>query len=147
MDTCDVSIGGGKNFPKNETERSNWLDKMQNQTGLSLRELEKLLERYGTEAEAVSSFMVKDNDQPLDFHMDYTIREILYLIKNEYVVHLDDLILRRTTIALKGELTYLLLKEIGAIMGKLNNWPKNTLEEEINRTVEILSRKHNLNLK
>lgn len=147
VDTCDVSIGGGKNFPKNETERSNWLDKMQNQTGLSLRELEKLLERYGTEAEAVSSFMVKDNDQPLDFHMDYTIKEILYLIENEYVVHLDDLILRRTTIALKGELTYLLLREIGTIMGKVNNWPNNTLEEEINRTVEILSRKHNLNLK
>ena len=62
-------------------------------------------------------------------------------------MHLDELILRRTTIALKGELTYSLLKEIGSIVGKLNNWSENALAEEINRTVEILSRKHNLKLK
>ncbi|SMG40877.1 glycerol-3-phosphate dehydrogenase/oxidase [Arenibacter troitsensis] len=147
IDTWDISIGGGKNFPKNKTERNNWLDKIQSQTGLSVRKLEKLLERYGTEAEAVASFMVKDNDQPLDFHTEYTFREMMYLVKNEYVVHLDDLILRRTTIALKGELTYSLLKEIGSILGKLNNWSENTLEEEINRTLEILSRNHNLKLK
>lgn len=147
IDTYNISIGGGENFPKNNAERNNWLNKMQSESGLSISKLEKLLERYGTEAEAISSFMILERDQNLDFHPDYTLREIMYLIENEYVVHLDDLILRRTTIALKGELTYSLLKEIGGIIGKFNRWSKNTLEEEIDRTVELLSRKHNLKLK
>lgn len=145
--TCDISIGGGKDFPKNKEERNNWFYKMQSRSGLSAHKLEILLERYGTGAEAVVAFMVKDNDQPLVFHREYTVREIMYLVQNEFVVHLDDLILRRTTIALIGELTYSLLKEIGAIVGKLHNWSENALEEEINRTAEILSRKHNLKLK
>tara|TARA_R110002050_G_scaffold177889_1_gene311101 strand:- start:68149 stop:69840 length:1692 start_codon:yes stop_codon:yes gene_type:complete len=146
-DTYDISIGGGKQFPNSENARDNWFCKMENKTGLPLNKLETLLERYGTEAEAVASFMVKDNDQPLDFHTEYTYREIMYLVHNEYVVHLDDLILRRTTIALKGELTYSLLKEIGSIVRKLNNWSENALAKEINRTVEILRHKHNLKLK
>lgn len=145
--TRDIPIGGGKEFPKSKVERNKWLDKMQSRSGLSIPKLEVLLERYGTGAEAVADYMVKDKDQPLVFHKEYTIREIMYLAHTEFVVHLDDLILRRTTIALIGELTYSLLKEIGDIVGKSNKWSETTLEEEINRTIEILNLKHNLKLK
>ena len=38
-------------------------------------------------------------------HAGYSTREMLFLIRNEAVEHLDDLLLRRTTLAISGQLS------------------------------------------
>ncbi len=56
----------------------------------------ELFSRYGTEAEAIAAFIVAAPDAPYR-RRPYSEREILFLIRNEAVEHLDDVLLRRTT--------------------------------------------------
>jgi hypothetical protein len=44
----------------------------------------------------------------------------------ERVVHLDDLIMRRTLIGILGKLTLPLLKELAAIVAKVPPWPRSS---------------------
>ena len=101
------------------------------------------MDRYGTKAEAVAKYLAAGPDQRLRFHADYSKREIEYLIENEYVVHVDDLVLRRTTIAIKGELTNELLQELVTIQAEYLGWLPGEKVAETERVLNILSQKHN----
>jgi glycerol-3-phosphate dehydrogenase len=145
-DSTHLPIGGGKEFPQTEEARWQWLTRLQTQTNLDPARLKILLQRYGTRAEQISAFLVAAPDAPLTSHSGYSQREIEFIICQEQVVHLDDLILRRTAIALQGELTGVLLEELAAIMARLQHWSKVETNAEIDRTLTILQEKHGLNL-
>ena len=144
--TEDLPIGGGKGFPKSDQARRQWLSRLEQQTRLPEQRLLVLLDRYGTRAEQVATFLVGGPDQPLEHHAGYSRREIEFIIRHEGVVHLDDLLLRRTAIALLGELTGELLEEIAGITGQLRQWSGEQAAEEIDRTLEILRNKHRIDV-
>jgi glycerol-3-phosphate dehydrogenase len=132
------AIGGGKAFPVDEKAREKWLTALQEKTGLSRDRVSILLDRYGTRAEAVAEFMVEQPDQPLRHHSGYSRREIEFIIRYERVEHLDDLLLRRTAIAMLGELTGELLNELSSIVAADRRWTKEAADAEADRAVEIL---------
>jgi len=70
--------------------------------GLSGRRMAEMFARYGTDAEAVGDFITAGPDAVLP-HAGYSMRELQFLIRGEAVEHLDDLLLRRTTLAVSGE--------------------------------------------
>jgi glycerol-3-phosphate dehydrogenase len=144
--STNMAIGGGKDFPQTDAARNQWLARLQHQAHLSLERLDTLLQRYGTRAEQVAAFLVAGPDIPLMHHPGYSRREIEFLICQERVVHLDDLILRRTSITLQGELTNSLLEELAATMAQLQHWSKVETYEEIERTLTILQERHGLSL-
>jgi len=137
-DAESLAIGGGKDFPKDDDARRQWLAEMAEETKLPEERLTTLLDRYGTRAEPVAAHLVAGQDEPLRYHATYTRREIEFLVANEGVVHLDDLVLRRTAIALLGELTAELLDELAVIAAPLRSWPEDETAGEIERTTEIL---------
>ena len=65
----------------------------------------QLLERYGTRAEAYLGEIEGEQETPLAHHAGYSRTEIAWLVRTERVVHLADLVLRRTSIAFTGALT------------------------------------------
>jgi glycerol-3-phosphate dehydrogenase len=67
-------------------------------------------------------------------------------LKNEFVNHLDDLILRRTVIALSGELTSELFIELADIYSDFFQLNLDVKSKEIERTKAILTQKHGVNL-
>jgi len=136
--TEKLSIGGGKDFPKRKGETQQWLAGLQQRTQLPENRLTTLLARYGTRAEPVALFLAAEPDEPLQHHEGYSRREIEFIVRNERVMRLEDLVLRRTAIALLGELTNELLDELVAIVADVNQWPEGEIESQINRTVEIL---------
>ena len=142
----ELVIGGGKNFPKDDKAKHRWLDRLQESTNLSHERLATLLMRYGGTAERVAQFLTQGADQPLRFHPAYSYREIEYIICYERVFHLDDLILRRTSMALLGEVSSDLLGELADIMASLRNWKPPEIEGELNRTLKILQEKHGIEL-
>lgn len=101
VSTADRAIGGGRGFPAN---RRAFIDGLADRTGLHRSRIETLFARYGTDAEALATFASQAADGPMP-DPDYSAREMLFLIRNEAVEHLDDLLLRRTTLAVSGDLS------------------------------------------
>ncbi len=142
VNTKEVAIGGGKAYPRGEEAQAAWLARLQAQTGLALPRLQTLFGRYGTRAEAVAQFIAAGEDAPLDDAPDYSARELLFLAEHEKVAHLDDLLLRRTLLAMLGQVTGRVLRQAGQIMGAAHGWRAEQTEAEIQRTIEILVTRH-----
>jgi glycerol-3-phosphate dehydrogenase len=130
-DSADVPIGGGKGYPR-----------MPEGTGLPRERLATLLERYGTGADKVAAYLEAGPDTPLDCHAGYTLREIEFMALNERVVHLDDLILRRTLMGLLGEVSGSLLEELAAIVSPILGWSEQDAAAEVERTIRLLEKVH-----
>jgi glycerol-3-phosphate dehydrogenase len=107
--------------------------------------MRSLFERYGTVADAVAAYMAAGHDELLPGG-DYSAREIQYLIANEYVEQLEDLLLRRTTIAITGALSTDLLDAVLDILAVEKNW--NGARKAIERTdfLALLQRRHGVDL-
>ena len=144
--TADLPIGGGKGYPTTGAERSKWLASLHEKTQLPAERLEVFLDRYGTRAEGVAQFLCAAPDQPLCCLPEYTRREIQFVASQEIIVHLDDLILRRTLMALLGQLTLDLLEELARELAPVLGWSEERAQEEIERTVEVLKKVHGVEL-
>jgi glycerol-3-phosphate dehydrogenase len=140
--SADLPIGGGKGCPQTAAEKSAWLGSLERKTGLPMERLMALLDRYGTRAEQVAQFMSAAPDQPLRSLPEYSHREIQFMASQESIVHLDDLILRRTIMALLGQLSLELLEELAAVLAPVLEWSQERTQQEIARTVKLLRRVH-----
>jgi glycerol-3-phosphate dehydrogenase len=130
-DSANIPIGGGKGYPR-----------LPEGTGLPQERLATLLERYGTGADKVAAYLQAGPDAPLAGHPGYSRREIEFIALNERVVHLDDLILRRTLMGLLGEVTGPLLEELAAIVAPVLKWSKQDAAAEVERTIQRLEQVH-----
>jgi glycerol-3-phosphate dehydrogenase len=134
--SANIPIGGGKNYPPDMSEYN----------GLPQQRLADLLERYGTDAKKVADYLLEGPDLLLSNHNRYSRREIEFLARNERIVHLDDLILRRTLMGMLGEINLPLLKELSVIISPLLKWSAQETEAEVERTVQLLHKIHGVTL-
>ena len=144
--TATLAIGGGKGYPRNPSECGQWLARAGEIAVVTDHRLETLLQRYGTTAEAVLAYTSGAADSALRHHPGYTRREIEYLIEHERVVHLDDLVLRRTTLALLGELTGPLAAELADIAAPILEWSDAEKQAELERTSRVLREKFGIRI-
>lgn len=107
-----MPIGGGKDFP-DAVARAGWVAECARLTGIPPARVEDLLRRYGTRARAIAASLGKDTR--LGSLPDYSREELEWLIRNERVGTLDDLLYRRTAIAISGSLTPQTYQEIARI--------------------------------
>jgi glycerol-3-phosphate dehydrogenase len=145
-DTRQLPIGGGRGYPRTDEERRRLLQGWQAWTNLPLPRLEELFNRYGTLAEKVALFIAKGPDQPLETVAGYSRREIGYLAGHEKIVRLDDLLLRRSNLAMLGHVTRPALDELAQILAESLEWDAGRQQYEIARTIEILADKHGIRL-
>ena len=142
MTTENTAIGGGKGYPRTEAARELWLKQVQSSTGISMERLQTLFGRYGTRAEAVAQFIMAEQDTSLRHQPTYSQREIMFLAANESVIHLDDIILRRSLIGMLGLIDGDVLQQLGEITGSVLGWSSAQIQQEIERTADILHHKH-----
>lgn len=138
IDTAERAFGGGRAFPK---DGGGWVRDLAASTGISIDRAAILFERYGTDADDVAGFIAAGPDHSLP-HAGYSLREIQYLIGAEAVEHLDDLLLRRTTLAISGELS---LDMADAVLGLLvaeRGWSAERAAEERVRFLTIMRERH-----
>lgn len=141
-DTKTVAIGGGKNYPKSASEQSTWVSSVASRTGLSAARVQVLFDRYGTRAEAIAAFCAAEADAPLHSHSDYSRREILFLVREEKIIHLEDLILRRSLLGMLGFVTGELLDETAAILAIELGWSSDRTRAEVGACAELLQKRH-----
>jgi glycerol-3-phosphate dehydrogenase len=128
--TRQLPIGGGRDYAT-----------MQGSPECS----EQLFARYGSRCREVEAYQAID-DTPLQHFPDMTLREAAFLAEKEKVVHLDDLILRRSLMAYLGQLNRPLVSELAEILAQILGWSDVRKNAEINRTLEILQDRHEVKL-
>ena len=146
ISTHDLKIGGGKNYERREEERKEKLQGIAAWTNLSLERLEELYQRYGTRVEEMAIFIADSENKVLESLPSYSHGEIVFLAKKEKIVHLDDLVLRRTHIAKLGLLTPSLLVELANILAKTLGWSDEQRDAEMLRTSQLMASKHGVTL-
>jgi glycerol-3-phosphate dehydrogenase len=102
IDTAHLEIGGAKGYPRTPEGQTAWIASEARRYGLPTRRVEHLLRRYGTRALAVAEYCSKGTDKPLPHAEHYTEREIQFLIDREMACTLEDIVARRSTLALEG---------------------------------------------
>jgi glycerol-3-phosphate dehydrogenase len=144
--TRELAIGGGRGYPLAPEELGRRMHGTAAWSGLSADRANQLFERYGTRAELIGAFIGRSSDSPLQTLPTYSQREIAFLTQFEKVIHLDDILLRRSMLAMLGRLTRPVLDEITAVTAEALGWSSRQSEQELGRTLEILADKHGVRL-
>jgi glycerol-3-phosphate dehydrogenase len=140
--TQNLPIGGGRDYPRGQEGIKKWVEGLQSNTGLPLKQIETLFHRYGTRAKQVCEFILAGQDAPFVNCPNFSRREILFLLQNEKIIHLDDLLLRRTLLAYLGELSLPLIEEMADVVGSGLGWNAAQKKIEMERSLDILADKH-----
>jgi glycerol-3-phosphate dehydrogenase len=143
-DSRSLAIGGGRGFPRGSVAAAAWQARLAANTGVPADRIQVWFRRYGTRAAPLAAFAAAGTDAPLHHHSGYTRREIEFMLEQERVCHLDDILLRRTGIALLGELTEPLLLELADIAATALGWSAEQTRAEQDRAREILRDRHHV---
>jgi glycerol-3-phosphate dehydrogenase len=140
--TQALPIGGGRAYPGTGYVQIQFFNQVAAGTGLQSTWPKILFDRYGTRAREVGAYMAAGGDAPLKNRPDMTRREIAFLAEREKIVHLDDLLLRRSMLAYLGQLTRPLVEELAEALGAVLDWSTQKKQAEIERALGILADRH-----
>lgn len=139
--TRDLAIGGGRDYPGEPDRRARWIDHTARATGASTERTAELLGRYGTTSHAI---LLHEGAQParLADADDYSLAEIDWLVRHEKVVALEDIVMRRSTLAITGRLSGRDLATIADIAAQALGWNEAQRDEQLAKTRELLAARH-----
>jgi glycerol-3-phosphate dehydrogenase len=144
--TRELAIGGGKHFPQ-DTAVANWLSQVSRETSIPEKRVAELLTRYGTTAREIARHCGQsDYDARLPDAPDTSLAEIDWIARNERVVHLQDIVMRRTTLAVIGALTTRNLAAVAVVVGNALGWEEQRRAKEVVATADLLNRVHGTQL-
>lgn len=142
--TRNLAIGGGKDYPADEKSLTAWVASQSKLSGLSAVRIETLLKRYGTTAAQIIALEKQQGSDLLPDCDTISRAEIAWISRNEFVIHLADIVLRRTTLAIDGALSQANLRAIADIAAGELGWSDERKAQEIASVTDELSRRHNL---
>ena len=144
--TRDLPIGGGRDYPNTESARQFWIDSISQETGCDPKQVNTLFRRYGTRAAEIARGISIRNDSPLTSLPEYSQEEIKLIVREEKVVHLDDFLLRRSTLAKIEHLSQDCIGELTEIIGAELNWSDQQRLNESQRFCELLLDRHGIEI-
>ncbi|MBC2837592.1 glycerol-3-phosphate dehydrogenase/oxidase [Paragemmobacter straminiformis] len=116
ISTAGMPIGGGRGFPRDAAGRTRLVQSIARLGRITTDRAETLLSRYGTRADAYVATLGGKGETMLSTLPDYAAEELLHIARTEKVGALDDLIQRRTLIALSGRDRPEVRAEIGSLV-------------------------------
>lgn len=146
VSTRDLPVGGGCNYPRAAAQRDCFLAQVVAATGLSSQRAKTLFDRYGTAVLSIAPYLQQGEDAPLTTLPDFSHREIRYLAEHEKIIHLDDLVLRRSSLAMRGRLTRAAIAELAESLGEALGWQSVRRQAEAGRLIDLLRERHGVNL-
>ncbi|MBS3647791.1 glycerol-3-phosphate dehydrogenase/oxidase [Pseudaminobacter sp. 19-2017] len=142
--TAKLAIGGGHGFPEDSATRARWIEETARKTGAAPERAEALLDRYGTTARSILAHEAKQLVVPLADAPDFTLAELDWIARNEAVVHLEDIVMRRTALAITGRLSHRDLGRIADVVASALGWDAARREVELKATQATLTERHRL---
>jgi glycerol-3-phosphate dehydrogenase len=132
--TKGLAIGGGKGYPTTERSRRRWLADYEHAIGLA--RAATLLDRYGTVAAEVIQAIADDPaDAPLATVPGYSTAELRHLARTESVVHLDDILQRRSSLAFVGSVSAESAAEVAEAVAPVMGWDDEAVRVEVQRAL------------
>ncbi len=141
VSTKALPIGGGRHFPTDETARRGWIASVRRDTGCEAERASQLLDRYGTTARAILGAEGASPARLIDAP-EVSVQELDWIVRNERVVHLDDLVMRRTALAITGRLTLRDLSTVRGVAAAALGWDEVRKTAELSATCERLEQVH-----
>lgn len=143
--TDDLPIGGGRDMPRTNKERAAWITAAAQDSGVAHERLATLLDRYGTSARDIAQHEGIAATQLIDAP-DFTEEEVDWIVRNECVVHLADVLLRRTPLAISGQLTPRLCRTVASIASTALGWNSQRERRELADLSTLLAERHGVHL-
>nr|WP_156911301.1 glycerol-3-phosphate dehydrogenase/oxidase [Arthrobacter sp. CAL618] len=143
--TAGLAIGGGKGFPRTPSAEKAWVS-AHIEPGLSAERVEGLLTRYGTRAVDVIEYLRAGQDQTFTSTSELSHRELAYMVEQEQVGHVADVLIRRTSIAFRGLVSTELLHELADTLAPLLGWSGELVQAEIELAERVLREWHNVHV-
>ncbi|MBF4569904.1 glycerol-3-phosphate dehydrogenase/oxidase [Plantibacter sp. VKM Ac-2880] len=145
VETLGLAIGGGAGFPRTDSATRTWV--AAHEDGVGVQRAEQLLHRYGTKAAALLEHLAEHGDDRLQGASDYSVQELEYLVEQEQVVHLSDVLHRRTSLAFTGSLTAALVDELARVVGGVLGWDDAERTAQIEAALDRLRDAHQVDLR
>jgi glycerol-3-phosphate dehydrogenase len=108
--------------------------------------LAALLERYGTRAAEIAEHEGRGDGRRLEHAPTYSVAEITWIVQTEKVRRLDDIVLRRTSMALLGEVTMPLLEELAGLWTSASGRPDSEAEAAVAAAADHLRQRFGISL-
>ena len=116
VSTLTLPIGGGRDYPK---DRSILEARLVAEFGITSKRAHHLVDHYGTSAFEVYGACAKDTDDaPLSDETEYSAAEIAYLVRCECALTVADVILRRTSLAIRGKLSGQIVDRVTEVVAR-----------------------------
>lgn len=136
--TASLPVRGGKNLPLTGTEKEAYVKNLTSKFGFTEAYGKELLLRYGTYAEKIADFIKKNDGKTLKSIPNWNSGELRFILQNEKPMHLDDLFIRRSTIAWLGNASAEVIEEFADIMADEYKWSDSKKKEEIAKVEKII---------
>ncbi len=136
--TESLPVRGGRNLPSTKAEKDIYINDLSNKFGLKEEYAKELLLRYGTYAEKIAEFIQRTHGKELTSIPNWNSGELVYIVQNEKPLHLDDLFIRRSTIAWLGNANKAVIEDFAEIMADQYHWSVEKKKEEIARVITVM---------
>lgn len=140
--TENLGIGGGKDYPKTRAEQESTLDYVADKTNLTKEEVKPLFDRYGTRCLPVAKAISAEGNHVLKSLPDWKVGEVNFLLEQELPIHVEDLLLRRSTLGWLGQVNKAVVEELAGLFAKKFGWSEIEKKQEITRTLEVFKDLH-----
>jgi glycerol-3-phosphate dehydrogenase len=148
ISTENSPIGGGRNLPVTPGEKMAWIERVCGESRLPRPRVAALLARYGSTAEPIAIHVsAYSDDRPLAGCPSYSTGEIDWLARSELVIHLSDIIMRRTTMAIENTLTMATIEDVAAVAGNVLDWDWARRRAEITALLQTLTESHGMKIR
>lgn len=144
--TASLPVGGGAHWPNDPEAAASRIAELARHYGMPLRIVDGLWVRYGSACEAMLQAVAASDCESASAAPGYWKEELMHLIRAERVTRLDDLVIRRTLLALEGRCTADTLNELAGWMADALNWNADETAAEIGRTAAVLRERHGVSL-
>ncbi|PSL17830.1 glycerol-3-phosphate dehydrogenase/oxidase [Shimia abyssi] len=127
LSTLNLPIGGGAGFRETPEVLAR---KLSDAFALSPNRAAHLIDHYGSNAHDVARFCLTQNDAPLISGSPYSQAEISWLLRTEYIETLSDIALRRTALAITGQMTSGVLDALSAILAQERDLSAESIKQQ-----------------
>ncbi|MDB6176369.1 glycerol-3-phosphate dehydrogenase/oxidase [Paracoccus sp. Z330] len=140
ISTQNLPIGGGRDLPAQD-QRENWIARLSQATGAHPKRIDQLLSRYGSTAAQIAA---AEGETPvmLEDAIDFSHAELAWITGHEQVRDLQDLVMRRTPLAVTGSLSIRDINNISIICANILKWDDRQRQDQLDRTIEHLDSRH-----